>query len=137
MFKKLLPILFTILLFTACGGDTAPTVTSSDIVDALQAAGLEAESPSPMSADDYGLAPYLGEGTHFLVPSLCEDCGGRAFVTDNNSDAQKIADTYIAIGEESALFFSWVFIKDNMVIQINGDLDEDTARQYEAALNDM
>ena len=41
------------------------------------------------------------------------------------------------MGKSSALFFSWVFVKDRIVVQINGDLPEDAARKYEAALNGM
>jgi hypothetical protein len=38
------------------------------------------------------------------------------------------------MGKASAAFFSWVFVKGDVVVQINGDLSEDKARQYEAAI---
>ena len=53
---------------------------SMDVVDEFIAAGLEAEDPRPMTKDDYGPAPMTAvEGTRFLIPSLCADCGGRIF----------------------------------------------------------
>ena len=41
---------------------------------------------------------------------------------------------YKELGQASAAFFSWLFIRDNVLVQINGDLPEDRARQYEEAL---
>ena len=61
--------------------------TSQQVVNALKSAGLEAESTSVMTKDDYGLAPLVAvEGTHFLIPSLCSDCGGRIFSYSNPDD---------------------------------------------------
>jgi hypothetical protein len=37
----------------------------------------------------------------------------------------------------SKALFSWLFVKDNVLVQINGDLAEAKARQYEAALNKL
>ena len=41
---------------------------------------------------------------------------------------------YVELGRASAIFFSWVFVKDNILVQINGDLPEERAKQYEVAL---
>lgn len=132
--KKLI-VLIALILLVACGGGTA--VTPTDVITAFQEAGLEAETPMPMTADDYGLAPMVGEGVRFLIPSLGEDKGGRVIVTDNSEDAEKLVTYYTSLGEASALFFTWAFRNGNTVVQINGDLPESTARQYEAALNAM
>jgi hypothetical protein len=67
----------------------APTLTPAtgptlpDILAAFRAAGLEAESARAMTRDDYGLAPLLGTGYRFLIPSLCPDCGGRLYQFDS------------------------------------------------------
>lgn len=133
--KKLIALI-ALLWFVGCGsGGTA--VTSSDVVAEFRKAGLEAESPAEMAAQDYGAAPFVGEGTRFLIPSLGEGKGGRVVVTDNRADADNLANYYTSLGEGSAAFFSWVFQKDNIIVQINGELPEDQARQYEAALNAM
>jgi len=89
-----------------------------------------------MTKDDYGLAPMTAvEGTRFLIPSLCPDCGGRAlsFASPQNLEVTKVY--YVELGQASAMFFSWVFVKDNILVQINGDLPEEKAKQYEVALN--
>lgn len=111
---------------------------SAQVVDAFTAAGLEAENPRPMTVDDYGFAPLVAiEGTRFLIPSLCSDCGGRILSFTSIEDLEKTRAYYVDLGKESAAFFSWTFVKDNILVQINGDLPEEQARQYEAALNAM
>lgn len=112
-----------------------PTLlVAEDVINAFKNAGLEAENPRKMGKDDYGLAPFLCEGTRFLIPSLGEDSGGRVFLCSNDEDRDRLAAYYQDLGKISAIFFSWVFIKENVVVQLNGDLREDTARKYEQAI---
>ena len=110
----------------------------SQVIDVLKKAGLEVEKASNMTKDDYGLAPMSAtEGIRFLVPSLCSDCGGRLYSFATADDLRLSQDYYVKLGKISAAFFSWVFVKDNVLIQIGGTLPEATARKYEAALNNM
>lgn len=91
-----------------------------------------------MTKDDYGIAPMRAvEGTRFLIPSMCSDCGGRVFAFANQEDLDLTKQFYIEMGKASALAFSWTFEKDNILVQINGDLPEDEARAYESAINGM
>jgi hypothetical protein len=107
-------------------------------VKAIQGAGLEFTDPRPMTKDDYGLAPMSAkEAVHFLVPSVCSDCGGRLYSFSSQDDLNRMKEYYDKLGQASAMFFSWVFVKDNILIQINGDMIENQARKYEAALNDL
>jgi hypothetical protein len=108
---------------------------NSQVVDAFKSAGLECESPSPMTKADYGAAPDVAiEGTHFLVPSVCSDCGGRIMSFSSAEDLQLTKAYYDNLGKVSTAFFSWVFVRDNILVQINGDLPETSAHKYEAAL---
>lgn len=112
--------------------------TSEQVIKAFKAAGLEAEEIRPMTKDDYGMAPMTAvEGTRFLIPSLCSDCGGRVFSFASPEDLEMMKAYYVELGRVSAIFFSWVFVKDNILVQINGDLPEEKAKQYEAALDAM
>ena len=112
--------------------------TSAQVVDAFKNAGLEVENTTPMTKDDYGLAPLSAiEGTHFIIPSLCADCGGRIFSFASEEDLILMKDYYQNLGKSSAAFFSWVFVKDNVLVQINGDLAETKANQYQDALNNL
>lgn len=112
--------------------------TSAQVADTFKAAGLEITDARPATKDDYGMAPMTAvEGSHFLIPSLCSDCGGRIFSFASQADLDKMKTYYVELGKSSAAFFSWVFVKDNILVQINGDLKEDKARQYETALNSI
>lgn len=91
-----------------------------------------------MTKDDYGLAPMTAvEGMRFLIPSLCPDCGGRVLSFASSEDLEVTKAYYAELGRASAIFFSWVFVKDNILVQINGDLPEEKAKQYEAVLDAM
>jgi hypothetical protein len=84
------------------------------------------------------MAPMTAvEGTHFLIPSICDDCGGRIFSFATQPDLDVTKAYYVALGKGSAAFFSWVFVKDNILLQINGDLPDAKAKQYETALNNL
>lgn len=108
--------------------------TIEQVLGALKQAELEAEDPRPMTREDYGLAPYVGSGVRFLIPSLCADCGGRLFSIENATDLALMKAYYDEMGRQSALLFSWTFARDNILLQINGDLPEASAKQYEEAL---
>jgi len=108
---------------------------TAQAVAAFKAAGLEVESVTPMTKDDYGLAPMTAvEAIRFLIPSLCSDCGGRVFSFASQADLDLVRNYYVQLGKSSAAFFSWTFVNGNVLVQINGDLPEAKARLYETAL---
>lgn len=135
VFGTILAILVVAVLFTACGGGQAAARTPESIVAAYKAAGLEAESPTAMGPGDYGPAPYVGKGVRFLIPSICDDCGGRAYV-GTKEEIAALQRYYVELGKGSALLFSWVFVTPDgkAMVQINGELPEDQAKKYEEAL---
>lgn len=111
---------------------------SQQVIEAFLFAGLDGLMSSVMSKSDYGAAPYVAiEGTHFIIPSLCADCGGRIMSFATKEDLELTKSYYDELGKQSALFFSWTFVKDNILVQINGDLPEETAKLYEKALDEM
>jgi hypothetical protein len=135
MKTTILATLVVALVLTACGGAQTAARTPDSIVAAYKAAGLEAESPTPMGPGDYGPAPYVAKGMRFLIPSMCADCGGRAFV-GTKEEIAALQRYYVEMGKGSALLFSWVFVTPDgtAMVQINGELPEDQARKYEQAL---
>ncbi len=112
--------------------------TTQQVVDAFLAAGLEVNNPRPMTTDDYGLVPMLAvEGTRFFIPSICTDCGGRIMSFANQEDLTIVQNYYAQLGRFGAVLFSWVYIKDNILVQINGELPEENARMYLVALENL
>lgn len=136
---KLTTAIIMACIMAGCTGSTPePRVTGADIIAAWKAAGLEAENVRPMTADDYGLVPYIckADATRFYIPSLGEDNGGRLYVCDSAADADKIAAVYEKIGEASAMLATHVLRAGDgrIVAQINGTLPDDKAAAYGAAL---
>jgi hypothetical protein len=121
---------FTVVLALVCGHAAADPA----IIQKFKDAGLEAESPTKMGPKNYGMAPFVCKGTRFLIPSLGEDAGGRLFVCKNKNEANAIAGFYNSLGRTSAALFSWVYQKQTVVLQINGELDEEVAERYREAL---
>ncbi len=112
--------------------------TADQVINAFVAAGLEAENSAIMTKDDYGFAPMMAKkGIRFLIPSLCADCGGRVMEFDDQQSLEIVKAYYEDMGKSSAAFFSWVYVKDNILVQINGDLPADQAAKYEQALDGL
>lgn len=112
--------------------------TPDQVLSAFQNAGLEIGEPYLMQPTDYGLAPMVAvEGKRFLIPSMGVDFGGRVFSFASQNDLDMMNHYYDGLGKASGWFFSWLFVKDNILIQINGELPEDRAKQYEAALSSL
>ena len=137
MLRRFLLITIAVLA-CGCGGSGAKELMCDQVVAAFKAAGLEAEGVTVMETADYGIVPKLAtEGKRFLVPSLGDDSGGRIMVFKSTADRDKVKAAYDAMGAESAMLFSWVFVRDNVLVQINGSLPEAQAKAYEAALLGM
>lgn len=134
--KKIHLLVLIILTLAACsGGGSQPT--AADVITAFKDAGLEAEDTRPLTKEDYGVAPYVCTGTRFFIPSVGAERGGRVFICDNDKDRDTLATYYTELGKSSAAFFSWVFVKGSVLVQITGDVPEETARKYETALNEI
>jgi hypothetical protein len=116
---------------------TVKSWTPEQVIIAFKAAGLEAENSKKMTKEDYGLAPLVGQGLRFLIPSLCADCGGRVFAVESEDDMTQLKAYYDELGKASAAFFSWTFRHGNVLVQLNGDLPEQRARVYETTLQAM
>ena len=109
-------------------------VTSDTVLLAFRDAGLEAENSRSMSKGDYGLAPYVCQGTLFYIPGICLDCGGRIFICSNEEDLNSLQSYYQGLGHGSPASSSWVFVKGSVLVQINGGLPEAKAQEYESAI---
>ncbi len=73
------------------------------------------------------------EGIRFFLPSLGANKGGRIYSFASNSDLQTVKQYY----EAQSGTPPWIFIRDNILVQIHGDLPKARAQQYQGALNAM
>lgn len=129
-------LLFALLL-VACGSTPQAQIGPQDVLEAFQEAGLEAEVGGEMTPQDYGVAPVGEEGIRFLIPSLGEESGGRIIRYESAQAAAAAKEVYDSLGEQSGLLFTWAFQNGALVVQINGDLPEAQAREYEDVLNQL
>lgn len=58
-------------------------------------------------------------------------------VCRNVDDMQKLKSYYDELGKASAMFFSWTFAHQPVLVQLNGDMPESKARQYEQVLQQL
>jgi hypothetical protein len=129
-------ICFTLacLLILSTFGCGPKPLTGETVIAAFKKAGLEAANVRPMTSQDYGTAPQVCTGTRFFIPSLGPDNGGRVFICSNAKDREALAGYYNGLAAMGSIYVSWVFVKGNVVVQINGRLPDETARKYEAAI---
>lgn len=115
--------------------DTVRVLQSQDVVDAFVAAGLECEDPQPITQEDTSFMPV--EVTEFLLPSQCPDCTGRIYIFDNPAELQQARTYYTRLGQDDPNRASWLFVKDNVLVQISGGVPQDQARAYGNALRQL
>ena len=129
-------ILFTLaclLVFSTAG--CAPKVANgATVIAAFQKAGLEAADVRPMTRSDYGEAPFVCTGTRFFIPSLGPGNGGRVFICNKTQDRNALSSYYNGLAAMGSIYISWVYVKGNVLVQINGSLPDETARKYESAI---
>lgn len=122
----------------------SPTVPPFDrwecwqAVAAFRAAGLEVQTPRLVNESELRDSPVpmtMKETIHFFIGSVCPDCGARVFSFRTQSDLEQVRHYYVGLGKPGDPFFSWVLVKDNILVQLNGKLPEERTRQYETALN--
>lgn len=114
-----------------------------DAIAAFEQAGLGVAAPYVMSEEDYGLIPMTAvKGMRFVIPGLvvpgvCLSCGGRVFAFDSQDDMGLVVRYYQVLYDLDSLFPSWLFVRDNILVQISGYMAEEEAREYEAVLHGM
>lgn len=118
------------------------TLTAQDVVEELKNAGLPvADGIGAMAPQDYGAAPFVCQGVHFLLTDVAgsSDAGGRAFVCGDKADADKLAGYHADLGEASALAFSHVLRNEDagIVVQLNGDVPKADVELFQAVVDGL
>jgi hypothetical protein len=128
--------LLVLLMLTACGGGApnAGAGTGSEIIAAFKAAGLEAEGDRVMAQADYGDAPVLCNGSQFSLPSLGEGKVGRVFICDRREELTSLKTYFNVRGQGNPDLRSWTFSKENVLLQLDGSMAREKAKEYEAAM---
>src|ERR1700693_2119128 len=85
-----------------------------------------------MKPQVFGLAPMrTQDAVDYRIPSLGTDNSGRVMVFTNIQEQAVIQGYYVAHCQQSARLFPRVFAQALVLVQINGDLPEAKAEQYQ------
>jgi hypothetical protein len=116
--------------------EIANTWQTQDVVNTFVQAGLECENPQPL-VNDGSLPVTAADSVQFIIPSLGPDYSARIFAFADPNKLTELYNYYNGRIQADLANFTWVFVKDNVLVQISGDLPDDWAGRYEAALSQM
>ena len=112
--------------------------TSSDVLAAFRGKGLEVDRPTslrPNATSRSEAMRRMTEGVRFYLPSACPNCDVWVYSFPTDSDTHQ-ADLYFKeLGESGS--FSWVFRKENLLIQLSGEVPVEKANHYGDALQTL
>lgn len=113
-------------------------VTAEDIVSKFKAAGLEAENSREMKPKDYGPLPMKAKSAAvFYLPSIGKTNNGHVFVFENNEDLKELKSKYEDMGKQSAMFYSHVYEKDNILLHMTGQATEEQFKKYQDVVDGL
>lgn len=128
------------LLVSGCAtAASAPTVLehpcSMDAIAAFHSAGLNAEVIRGASKDERdGLFPFGVRDSQRFRISTNEAEMGTVVCFENRTDLEQVQNYYLALNRSLPQFSSRLYVKDNVLLQINHEVSEPRARAYAAVL---
>lgn len=109
----------------------------TEVINSFQGNGLEIANIKPVTDEDYSSLPAKPEqGIKFSILSLGEDVASCILSFEIKGDIEKVKNHYLGLNKRSELH-SWSFVKDNILLILDGKLPEGMARDYEKALYDL
>jgi hypothetical protein len=110
---------------------------TADVLSALQASELNVEV-LPSGKKDGELGMFIPvEEKRFRVHIDGKDADGVILTFYSKDDLVKMENYYQELGQALPRFKSWVFVTDNVLLQINGNLPENQAVRFEQAVDSM
>jgi hypothetical protein len=106
--------------------------SAQHVVDAFQAAGLEiGETKKNDSFYLAGISTQAVEFIRFFVSSRGVDAGGIVFSFSSQEDLDATYKAYKDAGwYDSGLYYPWVYVRANILLQMNGILSDAMAQKY-------
>ncbi len=108
-----------------------------DVINSFKVRNIEIMNIKPVTESDYKPLPdRADEGVKFSVSSLGEDTAGCILSFKYTHSLEKVKRYYQKLNKKRELH-SWTFVKDNILLVLDGKMPEEKAREYERALNDL
>jgi|SRR5581483_978446 len=123
---------------TASAPTEAAHWRSLDVIAAFQRAGLNAEVIHGVSKDERdGFSTlFVVDARRFRI-STNDAQMGMVLCFENPRDLKQMQDYYFGLNRSLPQFRSWLFVRDNVLLQINYEVPETTARAYAAVLDTL
>ena len=112
---------------TGAGEPRQAPQTAQEWADVFKAAGLEIENQQDLADVGGELLPGVLSGVQFDMPSYCDACGGKIIVFHSQEYVAPMADWLKGLGQ-------YVYSKGTVLVQIDQEVPENVAQQYEAVL---
>lgn len=111
---------------------------SLDVIAAFHSAGLYAEVVRGLSKDERdGVFPVtVVDSSRFRISST-EGETGMVLSFENYKDLERVQNYYLSLNRFLPQFRSRLFVKDNILLQINHEVPEAKARAYAAVLGTL
>lgn len=114
----------------------APQWTSAQVIQAFVRAGLPFEIPSLPRDERDTFSGLIAADTKLIhIPNQGADANGMILCFKNARDLRRMEAYYAALGNALPQYSSWIYVHDNVILQINGSVPEAVASHYAAALN--
>lgn len=127
--KRILLIFFSsLLILGACGKE----YSVSDVTDQFKKDGLKVQNLHKMSREDFGVAPMKAEEAKMFT--VKDDKNARIMKFKNEDELKDTIKYYDELGKSSAAFYSHTYAKDNILIQMNGEIKEDVFNKYKDSM---
>ncbi len=112
-----------------------PHIWSADeVVNVFSMQNLEVKEPEIITETDrFGLPASVGELIKFSIPSIGKNIQGCILSFEFKDNLIKNSKYYIDLNDKGQPY-TWSFLKDNILLVIDGAVPEEKAKQYESAL---
>jgi len=111
--------------------------SADDVVKVLNEQSLEVEAPEFITETDrFGLPATTKELIKFSMPSIGKGIQGCILIFELKDNLNKNKNYYSALNDKGHPH-TWSFLKDNILLVIDGAVPEEKAKQYESALTGL
>ena len=109
---------------------------AEEVIQAFRDEGLEVgETQQVDREEDRSFVPKTyKEQVSFTIPSQGERAGGRVFTFESQEDLEQVREHYEGFGD---LFSSYVYVEDNVLVQISGSVSKEQAERYGEVLQEI
>ena len=109
----------------------------NELIHRFRDDGMEIDRVKPAEESDTMKLPTVAnEIISFSVPSAGEDMKGYILTFEEKEDLERVKEGYLKMNERGELY-TWSFVKDNIVLLLSGEMQEEEVRQYESSLHGL